>query len=85
MVEEEIKVIMIFATMKFECVVVGLYENISDKFDNGHCQIKVKFTLFTTIQTIRSYNSTLIEARKPISSKYVHLIIIHNIYEYRHP
>ena len=26
--------------MKFEYVVV--YENISDKFDNGHCQIKVK-------------------------------------------
>ena len=25
--------------MKFE------YENISDKFDNGHCQIKVKVTV----------------------------------------
>ena len=41
--------------MKFENVVV--YENISDKFDNGHCQIKVKVTVglsnfspFTTIQ-----------------------------------
>ena len=29
--------------MKFEYVVV--YENISDKFDNGHCQIKVKVTV----------------------------------------
>ena len=60
--------------MKFEYIVV--YENISDKFDNGHCRIKVKVTVglfspFTTIQTIRSYNSTLIEARKLISSMYV--------------
>ena len=29
--------------MKFEYVVV--YENISDKFDNGHCHIKVKVTV----------------------------------------
>ena len=29
--------------MKFEDVVV--YENFSDKFDNGHCQIKVKVTV----------------------------------------
>ena len=54
-----------------------------DKFDNGHCQIKVKVTVspFTTIQTIRSYNSTLVEARKLVLSNnmYVYLIIIHNI------
>ena len=30
--------------MKFEYVVV--YENISDKFDNGHCQIKVKVSIY---------------------------------------
>ena len=29
--------------MKFEYIVV--YENISDKFDNGYCQNKVKVTL----------------------------------------
>ena len=30
--------------MKFEYDVV--YENISDMFDNGHCQIKIKVTPF---------------------------------------
>ena len=29
--------------MKLENIVV--YENISDKFDNGHCRIKVKVTV----------------------------------------
>ena len=29
--------------MKFEYIVV--YESISDKIDNGHCQIKVKVTV----------------------------------------
>ena len=29
--------------MKFEYIVI--YENISDKFDNGHCLIKVKVTV----------------------------------------
>ena len=29
--------------MKFEYIVV--YENISDKFDNGHCQIEGKVTV----------------------------------------
>ena len=28
--------------MKLEYVVVHVYENISDKFDSGPCQIKVK-------------------------------------------
>ena len=75
--------------MKFEYTVV--YENILDKFDNWHCRIKIKvpvgllnFSPFTAIQTTRSYNSTLVEARKFILGMYVHLIIIHNIYEYRH-
>ena len=51
--------------MKFKYIVVN--KNNSDKFDNGHCQVKVKVTVglenfspFTTIQTIRSYNSTLV-------------------------
>ena len=46
---------------KFKYILV--YENISDKFDNGHCRIKVKVTVgifssFITMQTIRSYNSS---------------------------
>ena len=75
--------------MKFEYMVV--YENSSDVFDIEHHQIKVKVTVglqkffpFTTIQTVRSYNSTLVQARKLILSKYVHLIVIYKIYEYRH-
>ena len=32
--------------MKFEYIAVyAVYENISDKFDNGHCQIQVKVTV----------------------------------------
>ena len=31
------------SNMKFEYAVV--YENISDKSDNGHCRIKVKVTV----------------------------------------
>ena len=57
--------------MKFEPNVA--YENISDKVDKWHCPIKIKVTVglrnfspFTTIQTIWSYNSTLIHARKLI-------------------
>ena len=47
------------------------------------CQIKVnvtvglqRFTTFTTIQTVRSYNSTLVQARKLLLSMYVHLILL---------
>ena len=75
--------------MKLEYIVV--YENSSDEFDIDHHQIKVKvtvglqmFSIFTTIQTVRSYNSTLVQARKLILSKCVHLIVIYKIYEYRH-
>ena len=53
--------------MKLEYIVV--YENISDKFDIGHSQTKVKvivglqnFSPFTTIQTVRSHDSTLVQA-----------------------
>ena len=45
--------------MEFEYVVV--YENISDKL---WVIVKLRnFSPFTTIQNIRSYNSTLVEAR----------------------
>ena len=75
--------------MVLEYIVV--YENSSDEFDIEHHRIKLKvpvdlqkFSPFTTIQTVRSYNSTLLQARKLILSKYVHLIVIYKIYEYRH-
>ena len=75
--------------MKLEYIVV--YENSSDEFDIEHCWIKVKITVgvqkfspFTTIQTVRSCNSTLVQDRKLILGVYVHLILIYNIYEYRH-
>ena len=42
------------------------------------------FFPFTTIQTIRSYNSTLVEASKLILNMYVHPITIHNTDECRH-
>ena len=59
--------------VKFEYMVV--YENSWDEFDIEHHRIKVKVTVglqkfspFTTIQTVRSYNSTLVQARKLILS-----------------
>ena len=74
--------------MKFEYMVV--YENSSDEFDIEHHRIKVKVTVglqkfspFTTIQTVKFYNSTLGQARKLILSKYVHLKVIYKIYENR--
>ena len=75
--------------MKLEYVVV--YENSSEGLDIEHHGIKVKVTVglqkfspFTTIQIVRSYNSTLVQARKLILSMCVHLIVIYKIYEYRH-
>ena len=75
--------------MKFEYMVV--HENSWDESDIEHHRMKVKVTVglqkfspFTAIQTIRSYNSTLVQARKLILSKYVHMIVIYKIYEYRH-
>ena len=75
--------------MKLEYIVV--YENSSDELDIDYHPIKVKVTVglqkfspFTTIQTVRSYNSTLVQARKLILSRYVYLIEIIKIYEYRH-
>ena len=70
---------------------IVVYENISNKFDIGDCGTTVKVTArlqnlspFTTIQTVRSHNSTLVQARKLILSMYVHLILIYKLYEYRH-
>ena len=75
--------------MKLEHIVV--YEISSDEFDIEHCWIKVKVTVhvqkfspLTTIQTVRFYNSTLVQDRKLILSVYVHLILIYKVYEYRH-
>ena len=63
--------------MRLENVVV--YENNLDELDNEHHRIKVKVTVglqifspFTTVQTVRSYNLTFVQAR------------IYKIYEYCH-
>ena len=68
--------------MKLENLVI--YENGSGKFDFEHCWIKVKVTVdlqkfppFATVQTVRSYNTTLAQARKLILTMCVHLIQIH--------
>ena len=70
---------------------IAVYENISEEFDIELHRIKVKVTVgvqklspFTTIQTIRSYSSTLAQARNLILSIYLHLILIYIIYECRH-
>ena len=42
------------------------------------------FSPFTAIHTVRSHNSTLVQARKLILSVYVYLIIIYKFYKYRH-
>ena len=70
---------------KLEYIV--LYENSSDEFDIELRRIKVKVTVgvqkfspFTTIQTVRSYSSTLVQARNLILNRYVHLILIYKIY-----
>ena len=67
------------------------YENSSDEFDIELHRIKVKVTVgvqkfspFTTMQTVRSYSSTLVQARNLILSIYLHLILIYKIYECRH-
>ena len=74
---------------KLEYIVV--YENSSDEFDIELRRIKVKVTVgvqrfspFTTIQTVRSYSSTLVQARNLILSIYLHLILIYKINECRH-
>ena len=73
---------------KSEDVVV--YENSSDEFDIELHRINFKVTVgvqkfspFTTIQTVRSYSSTFLQARNLILSIYLHLILIYKIYECR--
>ena len=75
--------------MKSEYIVI--YENSSDEFDIELHRIKVKVTVgvqkfspFTKIQTVRSYSSSLVQARKLILSIYLHLILIYKINECRH-
>ena len=73
--------------MKLEYIVV--YENSSDDIEHHHIKVKVtvgvqKFSLFTPIQIVKFYNSTLVQTRKLILSMYVHLTVIYKIYEYRH-
>ena len=74
---------------KSEYIVV--YENSSDEFDIELHRIKVKVTVgvqkfspFTTIQTVRSYSSTLVQVRNLILSIYLHLILIYKINECPH-
>ena len=74
---------------KLEYIVV--YENSLNEFDIELRWIKVKvpvgvqkFSPFTTIQTVRSYSSTLVQARNLILNMYLHLILIYKIYECRH-
>ena len=71
--------------MKLEYIVV--YENSLDEFGIELRRIKVKVTVrvqkfspFTTIQTVRSYSSSLVQARNLILSMYLHLILIYKIY-----
>ena len=70
---------------------IVVYENSSDEFDIELRRIKVKvivraqkFSPFTTIQTVRSYSSSLVQARNLILSICLHLILIYKIYECRH-
>ena len=65
--------------MKTEYVVV----NSSDKFDIGHCHIKVNVTLgFEKFlhYTVRSYKTTLVQARKHLLSCVYPLLIKYKIY-----
>ena len=72
---------------KYMVEYVIVYENSSDEFDIELRRIKVKVTVgvqkffpFTTTQTVRSYRSTLVQARNPILSMCLHLILIYKIY-----
>ena len=70
---------------------IVVYENSSDEFDIELHRIKVKVTVgvqkfspFTTIQTVRYFSSSLVQARNLILSIYLHLILIYKINECRH-
>ena len=49
----------------------------------GH-GLTLNFFPFTTIQTVKCYISALEQERKLGLSMFVHLILMYNIYEYRH-
>ena len=80
--------------MKLEHIVV--YENISDKFDNGHCRIKVKvtvgFEIFVILRKVgevqifkhRLYISALEQAKVLLLGKYVLLGVINTIHKQCH-
>ena len=68
---------------------IAVYENSSDEFDIGLRWIKVKVTVaiqkfspFTSMQNIRSYSPTLVQARNLILHLYLHLILIYKIYKF---
>ena len=70
---------------------IVVYDNSSDEFDIELHRIKVKVTIgvqkfspFTTIQIVRPYSSSLVQARNLILSVYLHLILIYKINECRH-
>ena len=74
--------------MKLQYLLV--YENISDKLILGiagpgsSSWHDFGIYPFTAMQTIRSYNSTLVQARKLILRMHVYLIIIYKFYKYCH-
>ena len=57
---------------KLECtciIIITVYETSSEMFDIGHCPIKIEvtvenFSVFTTIQIIKSYTQVLVHVRK---------------------
>ena len=68
-----------------------VYQKSSDEFNIRLRRIKVKVSVgvqivshFTTIQTVRSYSSRLVQARNLILSKYVYLVPIYKSYGCRH-
>ena len=70
---------------------IVVYEKSSDKFKIELRQINYKVTIgvqkfspFTIMQNVRSYRSTLVQARNLILSMHVYLKLIYKIYECRH-
>ena len=70
--------------MKLEYIVVyekAFFDTEYIDQGQGHCRPS-KVSPFTTIQTVRFYNSTFVQARKLLLSMYVHLVLVNKIYEY---
>ena len=51
------------------------YWALSDQVQ-GHCRM---FFPFTAVQSVRSYNSSMVHSRKLILSMYVHLVLAYKI------